>query len=54
MKTSRSGSTRQNKQMPGGHKPRPEIRDDIDSRKRKERNYTGDLSKKGDRKKRNP
>jgi hypothetical protein len=54
MKTSRSGNTQQNKQQRISHKPRPEIRDDIDSRKNKERNYTGDLSKKGDKKRRNP
>jgi hypothetical protein len=55
MKTSRSSGTRQSKQQTGSHKPRPEIRDDIDSRKNKERNYTGDLTKKGGgRKKRNP
>jgi hypothetical protein len=54
MKTSRSSTTRQNKQQPTSHKPRPEIRDDIDSRSTKERNYTGEASKKGGRKKRNP
>jgi len=32
------------------HKPRPEIRDDMDSRKTKEENYRGDKSKKGDKK----
>jgi len=50
MKTSRSSLTRQSKQGMS-HKPRPEIRDDIDSRKNKEAGYKGDLSKKGDRKK---
>jgi hypothetical protein len=50
MKTSRSTETRQSKQGIS-RKPRPEIRDDIDSRKRKEAGYTGDKSKKGDRKK---
>jgi hypothetical protein len=30
-------------------KPRPEIRDDLDSRKEKERGYKGDKSKKGDK-----
>jgi hypothetical protein len=50
MKTSRSTLTKQNKQGPS-KKPRPEIRDDIDSRKQKEAGYTGDKSKKGDRKK---
>lgn len=50
MKSARSTNTKQNKQ---GHskKPRPEIRDDIDSRKQKELGYKGDKSKKGDRKK---
>jgi hypothetical protein len=28
------------------HKPRPEIRDDLDSRKEKERGYRGNKSKK--------
>jgi hypothetical protein len=51
MKSARSSVTRQNKQQTGSHKPRPEIRDDVDSRKNKERNYTGDKSKKGDKKK---
>jgi hypothetical protein len=54
MKASRSSATNQNKQQKGMHKPRPEIRDDIDSRKRKERNYTGPVSKKGGKKKRLP
>jgi len=37
-----------------GHskKPRPEVRDDLDSRKHKEDGYKGDKSKKGDREKR--
>lgn len=35
-------------------KPRPEIRDDMDSRKSKEAGYRGDLSKKGDRRKKDP
>ena len=50
MKFSRSTNTRQNKQGMS-RKPRPEIRDDLDSRKEKERNYKGDKSKKGDRRK---
>ena len=50
MKTSRSTTTKQSKQGPS-KKPRPEIRDDLDSRKEKEMNYKGDKSKKGDRKK---
>lgn len=50
MKGSRSVTNMQNKQ---GHskKPRPEIRDDLDSRERKEEGYKGDKSKKSDRKK---
>jgi hypothetical protein len=35
MKTSRSETNRQNKQETG-HKPKPEIRDNLDSRKEKE------------------
>jgi hypothetical protein len=50
MKTARSTTTKQNKQGIS-KKPRPEIRDDIDSRKNREGNYKGDISKKGDRKK---
>ena len=49
MKASRS-TDRQNKQGVS-HKPRPEIRDDLDSRKEKERGYKGDKSKKGDKRK---
>ncbi|HTF03269.1 MAG TPA: hypothetical protein VK826_04555 [Bacteroidia bacterium] len=51
MKTSRSTTNMQSKQ---GHskKPRPEVRDDLDSRKHKEDGYKGDKSKKGDREKR--
>ena len=50
MKNSRSTNNKQSKQG-NSHKPRPEIRDDIDSRKDKEIGYKGDKSKKGDRKK---
>ena len=50
MKTARSTTTKQNKQGMT-KKPRPEIRDDIDSRKNREIGYKGDISKKGDRKK---
>jgi hypothetical protein len=50
MKTARTTSNKQNKQGPS-KKPRPEIRDDIDSRKNKEAGYKGDRSKKGDRQK---
>jgi hypothetical protein len=49
MKGSRSTTNLQSKQ---GHskKPRPEIRDDMDSRKHKDAGYKGDKSIKGDRK----
>ena len=50
MKNSGSTITRQSKQGIS-RKPRPEIRDDMDSRKEKEAGYKGDKSKKGDRKK---
>jgi hypothetical protein len=50
MKTSRNTSNKQSKQE-SSSKPRPEIRDDIDSRHAKEAGYKGDISKKGDRKK---
>lgn len=50
MKTSRTLTNKQSKQGLS-KKPRPEIRDDIDSRKQKETGYKGDISKKGDRKK---
>jgi len=50
MKPSRSTTNKQNKQGMS-HKPRPEIRDDLDSRKEKERGYKGNKSKKGDRQK---
>jgi hypothetical protein len=45
MKPSRSTNNKQNKQSMS-HKPRPEIRDDLDSRKEKEPNYKGNKSKK--------
>jgi hypothetical protein len=48
MKQSRSNNSQQNKQGLS-KKPKPEIRDDIDSRKNKEQGYKGDKSKKGDR-----
>lgn len=48
MKPSRSNTTRQNRQG-FSNKPRPEIRDDLDSRSQKEEGYRGDKSKKGDR-----
>ena len=50
MKSSRSTANKQSKQG-SSKKPRPEIRDDLDSRKEKEIGYKGDKSKKGDRKK---
>ena len=50
MKPARNANNKQNKQGIS-RKPRPEIRDDIDSRQNKELNYKGDKSKKGDRKK---
>lgn len=50
MKTSRSTNNKQSKQGVS-RKPKPEIRDDLDSRKNKGPNYKGDKSKKGDRKK---
>jgi hypothetical protein len=45
MKTSRSTITKQSKQGPS-KKPRPEIRDDMDSRKSKEKGYRGESTKK--------
>lgn len=48
MKPSRNSISRQNKQFIT-NKPRPEIRDDLDSRSQKEQGYRGDHSKKGDR-----
>ena len=40
MKDARSANTRQNKQMPG-HRPKPDVRDDLDSRKNEEQNTKG-------------
>lgn len=48
MKTSRRTSSKQSKQGIS-KKPRPEIRDDLDSRENIEGNYRGSKSKKGDR-----
>ena len=48
MKPARSTTNKQSKQGQS-KKPRPEIRDDMDSRKHKEKGYKGDKSKKGDR-----
>ncbi len=50
MKTSRNTTGKQSKKG-NSKKPRPEIRDDMDSRQSKEAGYKGDKSKKGDRKK---
>jgi hypothetical protein len=50
MKTSRSTTNKQSKQG-FSSKPRPEIRDDMDSRHSRGPNFKGDISKKGDRKK---
>ena len=52
MKTARSTTTKQNKQGPS-KKPRPEIRDDIDSRHVKERSNTN-LARKQENKKGKP
>jgi hypothetical protein len=41
MKGSRSQNNRQNKQMVG-HRPRPEIRDNLDSRSNEEQNDKGE------------
>ncbi|MBE2281935.1 MAG: hypothetical protein IAE77_00580 [Prosthecobacter sp.] len=48
MKTSRSSTSRQSKQD-ATTRPRPDIRDDLDSRSHKDDGYRGDKSKKGDR-----
>lgn len=50
MKTSRSTTTKQSKQGPS-KKPRPEIRDDMDSRKTKRTNHSGDKKVRGKGKK---
>ena len=41
MKHSRSQDNLQNKQM-AGHKPKPDVRDDLDSRKNEEQDTKGD------------
>jgi hypothetical protein len=51
MKTSKANGTQQSKQQRPSHKPRPEIRDDMDSRKNRESGFKRTISKKGDRKK---
>jgi hypothetical protein len=50
MRTTKNSTDKHNKQG-NSKKNRPEIRDDMDSRKEKEPGYRGDKSKKGDRKK---
>jgi len=50
MKTSRNANNKQSKQG-SSKKPRPEIRDDLDSRQTREPGYKGAISKKGDKKK---
>lgn len=40
MKNARSQDTRQNKQMTG-HRPKPDVRDDLDSRKNEEQETKG-------------
>jgi hypothetical protein len=50
MKSSRSTNNKQSKQGMS-HKPKPEIRDDMDSRKQKEKGYKGPVSKKPAKKK---
>lgn len=50
MKTSRSTTNKQSKQGPS-KKPRPEIRDDMDSRQSKERGYKLGQEKKPAKKK---
>jgi hypothetical protein len=50
MKTARSINNKQSKQGLS-KKPRPEIRDNLDSRERKENGHKGDRNEKGDRQK---
>jgi hypothetical protein len=49
MKTRKPLST--HAQKPVSKKHRPEIRDDLDNRQNREVGFVGDISKKGDRKK---
>jgi hypothetical protein len=49
MKATRINASQQSKQGPAS-KPRPDIRDDLDSRSQVQGRFTGDKSKKGDRK----
>jgi hypothetical protein len=50
MKSSRNSTSKQSKQG-NSKKPKPEIRDDMDSRKNRESGFKGTISKKGDKKK---
>ena len=50
MKTSRNTTNKQSKQG-ASKKPRPEIRDDMDSRERKENGYKGQVKKAAKKKK---
>ena len=50
MKTTRNTTNKQSKQG-NSKKHRPEIRDDMDSRKSREAGFKGTISKKGDKKK---
>jgi hypothetical protein len=50
MKTSKGNGSLQSKQQRQTHKPKPEIRDDMDSRKNREQGFNRTISKKGDRK----
>ncbi|MFY9308010.1 MAG: hypothetical protein WAQ28_03065 [Bacteroidia bacterium] len=52
MKTSRTTTTKQSKQGLS-KKPKPEIRDDMDSRENKEKGFKGPPSRKRERKKKN-
>jgi len=51
MKTTKGNNTRQSRQQRQTHRPKPEIRDEMDSRKKREAGYDRTISKKGDRKK---
>lgn len=51
MKTTKGNDTRQSRQQRQTHRPKPEIRDEMDSRKNREKGYDRTVSKKGDRKK---
>jgi hypothetical protein len=50
MKTTKGNGSLQSKQQRQSHKPKPEIRDDMDSRKNREKGFNRTISKKGDRK----